>query len=446
MLTEELGFKDLIDKIFGIKEDSGTSLLSSTCFEGDENHIKINQKGYEAIRNHLKSQKEIPTSLLLGACAVLAYGHADEEFKKTIEKVTQENSKTIISDIESLIPEQYSSLNQEGVQYYENLIKTPFSYRLLELLDTPHFPKLFNKRNQYGIGYLLYYLAQNAFAEMDDWFNQTCRIDLKVILINKILDDYSFVFFKNENFQNSKNSIFKAIYAHSKFPLSRFLQLDSSPKDIKDLKDTNFDDNEKLYVALYYFLDNYRASNTNELDNNDKFYKELQFIANSQILNQLNVDLIKEIKLQSFNFETARRLFGVIDNQEVKKSLLAYLLEKLNQTINKDFIIANDLLLANISGRLLLFLGDKYVDKTINLFTKTYQEIYHPFIFNRNNKLWTNNVPKLLYYLISLFVYYKSKDITENLVEYIEKYESVKRDLPHYLNDDLEYILLQISV
>lgn len=446
MLSKEIGFTYLLNEVFSIQELSPETLSQSCYFEWAGEDLKVKPSAHSKINEYFseKALSDNKALLILGVMSTFAYSHPDETIKKNAMSYTQKHFNNILDNLENTIPCQEASFYEKGKQFYSQLISLPFSYKLLEVLSHPDFPWLVHARHNYGIRYLLAYMARVNFDGFDEWFNNTKRADLKLLFVNFIFDSFHIEEYVNDNFQKSNNALLRTTSIFKDFPISRYFPAINRDFEIKDIQTSLIPDKEKAYIVLYYHMEEYRGSELNKLDTDNKLSDGLDYIGKSPFMRNLDVEALKEFDLQ-YNYEITRRLIESLNDEKQKTELLLYLCHKVKGSAQEEHITIHNLMAANALGRMLVVLNDEHTKEIERLFDKVYKEIHHPYVYSRHNILWSTSIMKLMFYLISLFIKYTNSEKIDLLTAYVNKYKNVKHVYYHNMDDELESILGQIT-
>lgn len=447
MLSKEIGFTYLLNEVFSIHELSPETLNQTEYFEWAGEHLKVKPSGHSKINKYFaeKTLADNKTLLILGVMSTFAYSHPDKTIKKNAMSYTQKHFNNILDNLEYIIPSQEDSFYEKGRQFYSQLISLSYSYKLLEVLSRPDFPRLIRERHNYGIRCLLAYMARVNFDGFDEWFNNTKRADLKLLFVNFIFDSFHIEEYVNNNFQKSNNALLRTTSIFKDFPISRYSPAINRDFEIKDIQTSLIPDKEKAYIVLYYHMEEYRGSELNKLDTDNKLSDGLDYIGKSPFMRNLDVEALKEFDLQFYNYEITRRLIESLNDEKQKNDLLVYLYHKVKDSVHEKHIAIHNLMAANVLGRMLIVLNDEHTKEIERLFDKIYKEIHHPYVYCRHNILWSTSVMKLMFYLISLFIKYTNSEKIDLLAAYVNKYKNVKHVYYHNMDDELESILRQVT-
>lgn len=448
MLLKEIGFEYLLEKVFLVNHCTPTSIAQYEHFELSGDDLKVKLSAFDKIREYIASNpKPInETSLILGIMSTFAYSHPDENMKNDAMRFIQIHFDGIIYNLERIVPELESTFQKKSIGFYKHIILMPFSYELMEIASHPNnFPWLVHDRNNYGIKYLLGYMAMVNFKKFDKWFCTSPRDDLKMLFIAYLYDPVYSGSHVSYQFMESKNPLLRVTGIFNALPISKFMPVHGRSVDIKDILSLPITDKEKAYVTLYYFIKEYGAKGFDELDVDDKLKKDLGVIGQCNHMNNLDDSLLRDSHLQEYNYEIARRLIEVLSDNNQKNELMRYLLHNILDNLHDEYIGTHDLMSANVLGRAMISIDSDITDEIVGLFDKMYKEIYQPYFHIRRYTTWSIGVSKLMFYLIALFVKYSNDGKFEELTAYVKKYKTVKDGHSHHMNNDLESFLGQIE-
>jgi hypothetical protein len=448
MLLKEIGFEYLLKEIFSISDFTQEAVAQTEHFELSDNELKIKPSAYGKINEYLtnKTNEINETLFILGVMSTFAYSHPDNTLESNTTHYIHAHFNSIIENLESIVPNQEQSFYKRLTGVYSQLVELEFSYDLLESVSHPqNFHRLVQERNNWGISFLLLYIAHVNFEKFDEWFNNTKRVDLKSLFVNFIFDSSHIEKYVSHDFQNSKNALLRTIGIFKDFPISMHFPAVKRDFKIKDIQTTVISDKEKAYVTLYYFTERYRAKELGELDADEELSGDLNSIGQFVYMKMLNAGVLKDFGLQSYNYEITRRVIESLEDNNQKNDLMVNLFHKIKESANDEHIGIHNLKAANILGRTLIALDEKPTKEITRLFDKTYKEIYQPYFHIRHFRAWSTGVLRLMFYLIPLFVKYTNSGEIDLLSVYINKYKDVKHDYHHHMNDDLISILDQIT-
>jgi len=447
VLIKEIGFRYLLNEVFSIQALSPEALNQSDYFERTGDDLKVKPSVHDKINEYFaeKTQAGNKTLLILGVISTFAYSHPSETIVKNTHSYLRKHFHDILNNLEDTIPWQDDSFYEKGKQFYNQLISLPFSYKLLDSLSHTRFPQLVHERHNYGIRYLLAYMARVNFDGFDEWFNNTKRTDLKLLFVNFIFDSFHVEEYVSDNYQKSNNPLLRTTSIFKIFSTSRYFPAIDRDSDIKEIQTSLIPDKEKAYLTLYYFMEKYRGIEFNDLDGDNRFNDDLAYLGQLSFMYNLNVEDLKEFDLHFYNYEITRRFIESLKNENQKNDLLIYLYHKVRDSIITEHLTIHNLMSANVLGRILLVLNQDYTTKIGKLFNKTYETINQPYFFYRQNRLWGTSVLKLMFYLISLYVKYTNSEKIDSLIPYVNKYKNVKKKYYHPMDNELESIFGQIE-
>lgn len=436
MISEEIGFKELLEEVFSINSDE--ELLNSLDFEIKSlEYVTVNTSAYEKIINYLKSVNDISLDTFLAINATLAYGHHPKELDIEIDKFITMNIEHIIKYIDSIKKlEQY--LNKESVQNYESILVNNISYNLIRNIVslTLNHSILYKNIHFYGIQNLLLNLSKYSHEEFSDWFLRTDRKDLQVVYIESMLNFIHSVDTVSESNVNSKITFVRAFSKIIFYNLDRNLRLSSFEKKFYEL-DSN---KENIYFLLYHFSNrtfNLRDSNSVRSLNED-------IKKSSKLLDNMDKDILKEF-LNNLNISIAYGLVDEIANVKLRMDLLNVLFEDLKRKIELEEFINNFTIeKANVLGNVILLLGEDSLIQLLTNFNDIIKKMEEPYYVYKYHNNWYTNISKLVHYLIPIFIYYKEKN-DKKYIEYKDSFIEIKKDFVHTNDEDINEILKQIN-
>lgn len=406
-------------------------------FSGTPDHPSITNIDYEKLNNYLSSTKSFDLKVLIGGLNLLAYGHIED--KKTIIDFIKRNSKQIITCIDNIIPDLSNTYNNVAKQYYENLINKAFSYALLNSIDIPHNPDLC-KKYYYGLQYLLLFWLQNCYKDFEEWYFKSSRIDLKIFVSSLILNPRYSIYNYDRILIESKISWLKAYYLLSQYDISRFISYGEG--SINEIIESTLDNKEKLDILIFYLFKNYNRLDGN-IENKEQLSQDLSLFQKINWQPLFTVDYLKGINLWLDKYHILNEIIILIDCKNSRINLYDYVLEKIELCLEKELPTGHEILLSNVYGHIISDYGASMIATTEDKYNKIKNELLKPYTYHRNKKQWNLNICKLIFYTIALYI--ANIENTEKCRNLINTFINVKNDLPHYLDNDINFFITQLK-
>ena len=159
--------------------------LEKHNFSGTVEEPFLSNSDYQLLDEYFINTQSFNLKILIGGLNLLAYGLKNE--KNAIINYVKRNSINIANQIDNILPDLYSEYNDIGIQYYNKLLNSNFSYNLIKRLDTYDIPKL-SEKNFYGLKYLLLFWSANCYNDFEKWYLSTERRDLLLCFVSSVLD------------------------------------------------------------------------------------------------------------------------------------------------------------------------------------------------------------------------------------------------------------------
>ena len=125
-----------------------------------------------------------------------------------------------------------------------------------------------------------------------------------------------------------------------------------------------------------------------------------------------------------------------INKKEEAKEKVLDLIDKYQ---DKDILTANDILLANLYGHIILNLNDTFVENVEQNFLRIKRDLFKPYFYCRKHEEWNRYIAKAIYYTIILYdINYPNKEKCHQL---ISNFLEMKKGLRHYLDDHIDQFI-----
>ncbi len=452
MLNRELGFNLIKSKIFGLTNASEEDLKISKYLNGNPNNLSITEDGYRIIKDFIdKSCNKIGFDIINEILATFYYGNPNlvSGFNESIKQVILREKDDLFYELDKSFPDIKKHLNQEQYQTCQSLMKMKISYDLVDWLANNQYfnpETILKKRNFYGLQNLLSAISTICPKEFEEWYLKTEREDLKAVFINSFLDFDFHKFSHNiskssaEYFIESKSDVLRLYSILIKIGADRLNGGISIEKSKSLVLEEKVNKKDKLYLALYSFK--YSRFDQKDDIKNKSLDDDLKFF--SDIFNSLDKKIILEFCGRIDDIVLAESI-ALIEDKKKKLGFLAIIIYKLNSRFIKNHHpIIHDILKANLHGNLLKEFGEKRGKKLEKLFISSLEKINEPYLYYRNNDLWSESISRAIYYLIMIFVFYHGKD-TPKISFYKNKFLTAKGNFSHYLSKEFNEILDQIK-
>ena len=430
MFKDELFINDAMENIYGVENPENHN------FSGTKEHPHISDDDYKIFDIYLGQTQNIDLKILVGGLNLLAYGFKKD--KSIIINYIKNNVSDIIQQIDKTIPDLLSEYNEIAIQYYNKLLNSEFSYDLIKNLDIPHPPKL-SKKYYYGFKYILLFLATNCYNDFEQWYFSTKRKDLLLYLISTILEAHNIINAIDNVFTTSKINWLRALNHLLTYPISNIFPFADKDKKVSDILNSPIGNKEKVDLILYYLFQNFGTLNGAYTENNkEQFFQIINLLKQIDINNYFSIDYVKSLNLWIYRYYIVYEILANIDIDN-KDIIYEYILNLIDKYQDKDILTANDILLANLYGHIVLNLNDTFLENIEQKFLIIKRDLLKPYFYCRKHEEWNRYIAKAIYYTIIL--YYINYPNKEKCHQLISNFLEMKKGLRHYLDDHIDQFI-----
>lgn len=430
MFKDELFIYDAMKNIYGFKNSENHN------FSGTKEHPNISDDDYKIFDAYLEQTKKVNLKTLIGGLNLLAYGFKND--KSTIIDYIKNNSSNIIQQMDKIIPDLQPEYNEIAIQYYSKLLNGDFSYNLIKDLEISHPPKL-SEKYYYGLKYLLLFWATNCYNDFEQWYFSTERKDLLLYFISTILDSHHIINATDNVFTTSKINWLRALNHLLTYPISNIFPFADKDKKVSDILNSPIENKEKVDLVLYYLFQNFGTLNEAYTENNkEQFFQIINLLKQVDINNYFSIEYVKSLNLWIYRYYIVYEILTNIDIDS-KDIIYEYILDLIDKYQDKDILTANDILLANLYGHIILNLNDTFVKNIEQKFLRIKRDLFKPYFYNRKHEEWNRYIAKAIYYTIILYdINYPNKEKCNQL---ISDFLEIKKGLRHYLDNDINQFI-----
>ena len=175
-------------------------------------------------------------------------------------------------------------------------------------------------------------------------------------------------------------------------------------------------------------------------DEKDKelFFTIINLLKKVNIEKYLSFEYIKGLNLWIYRYYIVYEILTNIDIDD-KEIIFNYILNLIDRHQEQEILTAYDILLANLYGHIMSNLNDD----SVKIVEKAYLSLIHnlskPYLFCRKKTLWNKYISKTIYYTIILYIVnFQNKD---KCIKYINDFVSIKKGLPHYLDNEINDLI-----
>ena len=318
------------------------------------------------------------------------------------------------------------------------LFNCEFSYDLIKNLDIPHPPKL-SEKFYYGLKYLLLFLVTSCYNDFEQWYFSTKRKDLLLYFISTILEADHIINAADNIFTTSKINWLRALNHLLTYPISNIFPFADKDKKVSDILNSPIENKEKVDLVLYYLFQNFGNLNEAYTENNkEQFFQIIDLLKQIDINNYFSIDYVKSLNLWIYRYYIVYEILANIDIDS-KDTIYEYILDLIDKYQDKDILTANDILLANLYGHIILNLNDTFVENVEQNFLRIKRDLFKPYFYCRKHEEWNRYIAKAIYYTIILYdINYPNKEKCHQL---ISNFLEMKKGLRHYLDDHIDQFI-----
>lgn len=413
-MNDEIGFNQMIKELFNQQQI-------------DDNNSSFIEKNLEKISEHLNNDK-LSIEALISVSSISSYMKVNKEFSDNLKSYIVLNSKEIINNLETL--NTNNNFNKKIYQALNEFKDFKVSFKMISSLNNCyrfgwHSYKLFKINKYYGLTNLLLYLCNYSHEEFQDWFLRTKKEDLKIIYINGQLE-YQEIYKLNKKFINSKIAFLRAIV--------KCIIIEKDEK-VQDLLPEN---EENLYFILFYFSRNTYIEVEKLEERITKYEKYFKYLT-SEIINEY-------ISIPS---KMLVKIINKIEEKNKQKEFYLLILNNIKKLIfieENEYNINSKIEELNIYGQVLAFIRNKSeVNEIYKRFNEQYLIINEPYYFYRFNTKWCNKLLLLTKLLIIIYIYNKSINNNQKIIEYKKKFIDIKKDFYFVQEDKVNNIINQLN-
>lgn len=421
---------EALNSIFNIET------VSCHNFSGTNESPNIQECDYKKLIDYFEHKTELDLKVLIGGLNLLAYGHIKN--KEPLIKYVKNFSEQIFMNLDAIVPNIDGNFDKRTEQYYKDIINAEFSYNLLKSIDIAHYNILTN--GNYGLTYLLVWLAENCYLDFEEWHLQTTRKDLKVYFAYIVMYNYKLIFSKSSCCTKSKISWLKAYCILSRYNISRFISHGKGA--ISEIISSSLDDKEKLDILIFYLFKNYTRFDGN-FENKEQLLQDLNLFQQINWQHLFTVDYLKSINLWLGEYYILNEIIKLIECKSTRISLYDYILEKIELYLEKDLPTGHEILLSNVYGQIISDYGELVISATEDKYNTIKNLLLKPYSYHRNKEQWKLNICKLMFYTIALYIVNITNAVKcKNL---IDTFINAKNELPHYLDKDINSFMAQLQ-
>lgn len=423
-MTEQIGYNELIKYVFNNMDIE--ELIEKKHFESSSSITDI---GYEKIQKYIENNQQISDfNLLLGILSTLAYGNP-KKIKNNIQALIINNKELIRSNIDGLEEKVHGTLKLEELDSINSIVNMAMSFELLNFINYNWIEYRLHKKYFYGINYLVVYFSKYCYNDFEDWFLTTKSSNLKAIFASQLLSSSNF-------YQNEE------IYLKSKIDFLRGIAKITFFTHITDLPINE----ENIYFIMLYIYKNYYKVDEENIKAFEQDVKKLK-----QYFQFISTNNFCEFT-QYINYQILYQIIHKINNSHNKKNLQHQFLTKIKNQFNaffdKSYISSDEIEKVNLYGRVVLDLQEFEEIKNIkNHFDKLYDEINEPYYFYRFNKKWMLSLKELVYYLITIYIFYFDDEEKHTvIIAYKEKIYDTVKEYNFYNIAEFKAVLKQVKI
>lgn len=394
-----------------MKDPYWNYLIENILQEPLENFDKtsFSDSHIEKVFSYISDRTSFMLDDLLALSIVKRYLSLDKLDKIDLffENYIKEHSFDIIKLLDENIIQLSFYNNNEILKRYKNILHSNFNGKTIGLLDEMicyHFD--YSSCKLYSIRFLLENLLHYGFEHFDQWLNQTKREDLKLILLEQIINN-PFRPLSEEKYSGSRNPFIKVLYIVSCYR-DRFINEDNFNK----IFNSKLTDKEKLISLLFYFVKKYSCRKYSDLKESKDFQDNLSFIKETKCLSCLELKDLDDFKLNSSSFLSFYFLFNALHDETTKKELFALLFDKIIENNFQNINPLRDIEYSEIITLMLPELGEEKIEYIEKLFKKKIFEIRFPYAIERNYRKWTSDLEKSLFLLFVLCKFHSNNKDT----------------------------------
>lgn len=430
MFKNDIFIQDAMKNIYGVENPENHN------FSGTKEHPHISDDDYKIFDIYLGQTQNVDLKILVGGLNLLAYGFKND--KSVIINYIKNNSKNIIKQIDKSIPDLLPEYNEVAIQYYNKLLNSEFSYDLIKNLDITHPPKL-SEKYYYGLKYILLFLATCCYNDLEQWYFSTKRKDLLLYFISTLLEAHHIINAADNVFTTSKINWLRALNHLLTYPISNIFPFADKDKKVSDILNSPIENKEKVDLVLYYLFQNFGTLNEAYTENNkEQFFQIINLLKQIDINNYFSIDYVKSLNLWIYRYYIVYEILANIDIDN-KDIIYEYILNLIDKYQDKDILTANDILLANLYGYIVLNLNDTYVENIEQKFLIIKRDLFKPYFYCRKHEEWNRYIAKAIYYTIILYdINYPNKEKCHQL---ISNFLEMKKGLRHYLDDHIDQFI-----
>lgn len=430
MFKNDIFIQDAMKNIYGVENPENHN------FSGTKEHPHISDDDYKIFDIYLGQTQNVDLKILVGGLNLLAYGFKND--KSVIINYIKNNSKNIIKQIDKSIPDLLPEYNEVAIQYYNKLLNSEFSYDLIKNLDITHPPKL-SEKYYYGLKYILLFLATCCYNDLEQWYFSTKRKDLLLYFISTLLEAHHIINAADNVFTTSKINWLRALNHLLTYPISNIFPFADKDKKVSDILNSPIENKEKVDLVLYYLFQNFGTLNEAYTENNkEQFFQIINLLKQIDINNYFSIDYVKSLNLWIYRYYIVYEILANIDIDN-KDIIYEYILNLIDKYQDKDILTANDILLANLYGYIVLNLNDTYVKNIEQKFLIIKRDLFKPYFYCRKHEEWNRYIAKAIYYTIILYdINYPNKEKCHQL---ISNFLEMKKGLRHYLDDHIDQFI-----
>ena len=170
----------------------------------------------------------------------------------------------------------------------------------------------------------------------------------------------------------------------------------------------------------------------------NSFFQIINLLKQIDINNYFSIDYVKSLNLWIYRYYIVYEILANIDidNRDI---IYEYILNLIDKYQDKDILTANDILLANLYGHIILHLNNNFVENVEQNFLKIKRDLLKPYFYCRKHKEWNRYIAKAIYYTIILYdINYPNKEKCHQL---ISNFLEMKKGLRHYLDDHIDQFI-----
>lgn len=434
MFSEELYTNEAMTDIYKIESPANHN------FSGTNEHPNISENDYKIFDNYLKNNSNLNLKILLGGLSLLAYGFKDD--RTVIINHIKNNSLHIKQQIDKVIPDLWNEYDEKGIQYYNKLLNSEFSYKLINTLDIAHPPRL-SQKYYYGLKYLLLLWATNCYDDFEKWYKETERKDLLLYFIATILESHYIYNAKNKNFTNSKINWLRCLNNFVIYPISNTFPFADKDKKVSDIITSAIPNKEKLDLILYYLFQNFGTlTGAYDEENKEQFGQLIELLKKLDINDYFTLDYLKNLNLWIYKYYI---VFEIIANIEIdaKDDIFKYILRLIDKSQEKDVITINEILLANLYGRIIINLPKNCLDDAEKNYSAIKRNLSKPYFYSRKHDKWNRYIAKAIFYTIMFYtINYPDKTKCAHIVD---DFLRIKKGLRHYLDKEIDGLVQNLQ-